>query len=118
MKLRVASSVVPLTRRHHQSGFISGKYAVFLNFSKRRGGSRQAGYDNPTAQESPGHVSVATTTIYMPVMNRGGRGVASPAGRRAPSRDAGGLNSASRPVPGGLTSFEICPFLAVDRNRP
>jgi site-specific recombinase XerD len=38
----------------------------------------QAGYDICTVQELLGHSDVATTMIYIHVLNRGGRGVRSP----------------------------------------
>jgi integron integrase len=39
----------------------------------------QAGYDIRTVQELPGHRNIKTTEIYLHVLNRGGRGVCSPA---------------------------------------
>lgn len=59
----------------------------------------EAGYDIRTVQELLGHRDVATTMIYTPVLNRGGRAVESPADRLL----AGTASSAIPPPSRGPT---------------
>ena len=53
----------------------SGVYPAFCGTTPLR----EAGYDIRTVQELLGHTDVKTTMIYPHVLNRGGRGVKSPA---------------------------------------
>ena len=52
---------------------------LLRNHGNRATDSLEDGYDIRTVQELLGHRDVATTMIYTHVLNRGGRGVLSPA---------------------------------------
>ncbi len=54
----------------------------------------QSGYDIRTVQELLGHSSVETTMVYTHVLNRGGRGVASPLDQPAGHEPSGGVEEA------------------------
>ena len=60
----------------------------------------EAGYDIRTVQGLLGHRDVMTTMIYTHVLNRGGRGVESPADRLAPLPPA----ADSTPSPGRISA--------------
>jgi len=57
------------------------RFELIERFERIAAGLLEDGYDIRTVQELLGHKDVTTTMIYTHVLNRGGRGVFSPADR-------------------------------------